>query len=74
MRAAVDGYTGEGEPPCSCIVVTPKNEATSDLYCKPDFKVVINGIQSTKTFIIVRRLTEAILKDRLFVSRQGDLQ
>ena len=66
----MEGYAGEGEPPCTCMVVTPKDTTYSNL----NFNVTLNGIQSSDERIKIRRTTEQSLKDRLSTPRsQGQL-
>ena len=70
-RAAVEGYTGEGEPPCSCIVVTPKEQPNNNLYLDVQFH---NGtILSSTTKIKIFRMTEQSIKNRLLGPSQGNL-
>ena len=64
-RAAVEGYTGESEPPFTCIVMTPKDTIYSNLH----FNVTLNGTQSSNGRIKIRRLMERNLKDRLSTPR-----
>ena len=70
-RAAVDGYTGEGEPPCSCIIMTPKEQTKNSL----NFGVQLhNGVVlSSSNRIKILRVTEQSLHHRFSSSSQGNL-
>ena len=50
-RAAVEGYTGEGEPPCIGMTLTATNETVS---IDANFTVTLNGVQPPNTITITR--------------------
>ena len=72
-RAAVEGYTGEGEPPCSCIIVTAKEQTMAK--DSLNFGVQLhNGIVlSSNNMIKILKVTEQNLHHRLSSSNQGNL-
>ena len=67
----MEGYTGVDEPPCSCIVVTLKEQAKDDLNLGVQFH---NGtVLSSSNKIRILRVTEQNLNHRLSVPSQGNL-
>ena len=65
-RAAVEGYTGEGEPPC--IVMTLK--AVSDKTTPPDLSlpVTLTGVRKQSKDLQIHRLAEGnVISTRLIV-------
>ena len=59
----MERYTGEGEPPCTCIVVTPKKKAKHNLNLSVQFH---NGTVPSRTNKLkILRVTEQSLNFRL---------
>ena len=50
-RAAVEGYTGEGEPQCIVMTLTATNKTVS---VDANFTVTLNGVQPSNTITIAR--------------------
>ena len=50
-RAAVEGYTGEGEPPCIVMTLRATNKTVS---IDANFTVTLNGVQPPNTITITR--------------------
>ena len=50
-RAAVEGYTGEGEPPCIVMTLIATNKNVS---IDANFTVTLNGVQPPNTITITR--------------------
>ena len=50
-RAAVEGYTGEGEPPCIVMTLIATNKTVS---IDANFTVTLNGVQPPNTITITR--------------------
>ena len=51
-RAAVEGYTGEGEPPC--IVMTLRATTYKTVSIDANFTVTLDGVQPHNTITITR--------------------
>ena len=67
----MDGYTGEGEPPCSCIIVTAKEQTNDSLNLDVQF---LNGtVLSSSNKIKIFRVAEQSLNHRLSAPSQGNL-
>ena len=55
-RAAVEGYTGEGEPPCIVMTLKPKSDET-----KPPnltLPVTLTGVREQNNIIVIKRRAE----------------
>ena len=50
-RAAVEGYTGEGEPPCIVMTLIATNKTMS---IDANFTVTLDGVQPPNTITITR--------------------
>ena len=70
-RAAVEGYTGEGEPPCTYIVVIPKGQINN--YLNLDVQFLNGTVLSSTNKIKILRVTEQGLNRRLSAPSQGNL-
>ena len=70
-RAAVEWYTGEGEPPCTYIVVIPKEQINNNLNL--DVQLHNGTVLSSTNKIKILRVTEQNLKYRLSAPSQGNL-
>ena len=55
-RAAVEGYTGEGEPPCIVMTLKPKSDKTKP----PDLTlpVILTGVRKPNNVIVIERPAE----------------
>ena len=55
-RAAVEGYTGEGEPPCIVMTLTPNLSKTKP----PDLNlpVTLTGVRELNNTIVIERTAE----------------
>ena len=51
-RAAVEGYTGEGEPSCIVMTLTATNNKTAPI--DANFTVTLDGVQPPNTITITR--------------------
>ena len=65
-RAAVEGYTGEGEPPCIVMTLKPK----SDKIKPPDLTlpVTLTGVREPNNIIVIKRRAEGkliIIRDKI---------
>ena len=55
-RAAVEGYTGEGEPPCIVMTLKPTSDKT-----KPhnlSLPVTLTGVREPNNVIVIERTAE----------------
>ena len=69
----MEGYTGEGEPPCSCIVVTPKEQLQAKHNLNLDVQFYSGTVLSSTNKIKIFRVTEQSLIDRFSSPSQGNL-
>ena len=70
-RAAVEWYTGEGEPPCTYIVVIPKGQINNNLSLDVQLHNGTALFSSNK--IKIFRVAEQSLNHRLSGPSQGNL-
>ena len=66
-RAAVEGYTGEGEPPCIVMTLRATNKTVS---IDANFTVTLNGVQPPNTITITRSPDAA--NNKMGASTEGD--
>ena len=57
-RAAVEGYTGEGDPPC--IVMTLKADSTTENRVNPDLTIMLIGMEQPNTITIKREFEQQL--------------
>ena len=70
-RAAVEWYAGEGEPPCTYIVVIPKEWTNNNFNL--DVQFLSGTVLSSTNKIRIFRVAEQNLNDRLSAPSQGNL-
>ena len=53
-RAAVEGYTGEGKPPCIVMTLIATTYKTVHVSVDANFTVTLDGVQQPNTITITR--------------------